>query len=83
MSLPVLRASRSLGLSASVSFFKGQVCSFSSNQTRVEAEDVLSFSVTPDLDVMAATLVTVMHADRETGAASLVHVLPSVKVFHT
>lgn len=82
-SLPVLRASRSLGLSVSVSFFKRQVCSVSSNQTHVEAKDVVSCSSTPDLYVMAATLLTAMRADREAGAAPRVHVLPCVKVFHT
>lgn len=69
VSLPVLRASHSLGLSVSVSF-KRQVYSVSSsNQTRVEAEDVVSFSVIPELYVMAATLITVMPADQETLAA--------------
>lgn len=83
VSLPVLSASDSLGLSVSVSF-KRQVCSVSSsNQTHVEAEDVVSCSSIPDLYVMAATLFTAMCADREAGTASRVHVLPCVKVFHT
>lgn len=67
----------------SVSFFKRQVCSVSSNQTHVEAEDVVSCSSTPNLYVMAATLLTAMRADREAGAASRVQVLLCVKVFHT